>query len=345
MPSPFPGMDPYLEERTLWGSVHHRLISAISDALTPQMTPHFFVGIEERGYIISPEDEGGETIFPAAYLVQHPRAGASITLTAQRAPTEPTIVVALAPVEVRDRYIEIREARGQEVVTTIEVLSPRNKATRSRGRQAFLKKRQTVLTSKTSWIEIDLLRGGERPAEVAGQSDYYALLKRRGPGDQFAVWYVDLYDPPSRALSRRPARPRSRCGRGLCARHLRPPDRLHPATAATSALSGRPGPGRAADSGMARQPDGDTLIVYVPRPGEWSRVSSVRRDQHLGGALTFAEQFELAADVEAHRHEGAHHGLDLLVDAQPFELDAEQLGNPAHTRLALRVGAQTGGEP
>jgi Protein of unknown function (DUF4058) len=195
MPSPFPGMDPYLEERALWGSVHHRLISAISDTLTAQITPHFFVGIEERVYIVDPEDEEGEAIFPDAYLVQHPQPMASTTPAAQRALTEPTIVAALAPVEVRDRYIEIRDARGQEVVTTIEVLSPRNKTPRSRGRQAFLKKRQAVLASKTNWIEIDLLRGGERPAEVAGQSTYVALLKRRGAGEQFAVWYANLRDP------------------------------------------------------------------------------------------------------------------------------------------------------
>lgn len=195
MPSPFPGMDPYLEERTLWGSVHHRLISAMSDALTAQITPHFFVSIEERVYIVSPEDDEGETIFPDAYLVQHPQAEVSPAPAARRTPTEPTIVAALAPVEVRDRYIEVRDARGQEVVTTIEVLSPRNKVPRSRGRQAFLKKRQAVLASKTSWIEVDLLRGGERPAEVAGHSNYYALLKRRGMGDQFAVWYANLRDP------------------------------------------------------------------------------------------------------------------------------------------------------
>jgi Protein of unknown function (DUF4058) len=195
MPSPFPGMDPYLEARALWGSVHHRLISAISDALSALIAPHFFVGIEERVYIVSSEDVEGEVIFPDAYLVQHPQSGAALASASARPLTEPTLVAALAPVEVRDRYIEIRDARGQEVVTTIEVLSPRNKAPNSRGRHAFLKKRQAVLASRTNWIEIDLLRGGERPAEVARQSDYYALLKRRGQGEQFAVWHVDLRDP------------------------------------------------------------------------------------------------------------------------------------------------------
>lgn len=34
MTAPFSGMDPYLEDSFLWGGVHHRLLSAISYALT-----------------------------------------------------------------------------------------------------------------------------------------------------------------------------------------------------------------------------------------------------------------------------------------------------------------------
>ena len=35
MPTPFPGMDPYLEGRQLWRDVHARLIVAVGDALAP----------------------------------------------------------------------------------------------------------------------------------------------------------------------------------------------------------------------------------------------------------------------------------------------------------------------
>lgn len=35
MPAPFPGMDTYLEHPDLWPEVHHRLITAIADALAP----------------------------------------------------------------------------------------------------------------------------------------------------------------------------------------------------------------------------------------------------------------------------------------------------------------------
>ncbi|NEO03945.1 MAG: DUF4058 family protein, partial [Moorea sp. SIO3I7] len=38
-PSPFPGMDPYVEHPSAWPNVHHRLITAIADSLAPQLLP------------------------------------------------------------------------------------------------------------------------------------------------------------------------------------------------------------------------------------------------------------------------------------------------------------------
>jgi hypothetical protein len=96
--------------------------------------------------------------------------------------------------EVRDRYLEIWDAQNRDVVTTIEILSPRNKAPGTPGREAFLRKRAAVMASTAHWIEIDLLRGGERPPEIRGRSEYYALLKRGGSQHPFEVWFSDLRD-------------------------------------------------------------------------------------------------------------------------------------------------------
>lgn len=157
MDSPFPGMDPYLEELSGWPGVHHRLISVLSDALTEQVAPHYTVSIEERVYITDDEPEARQQ---AAH----------------------------------DRFLAIYDRRSRELVTTLEVLSPRNKASGSRGRSAFLAKREAVFSTRTHWIELDLLRAGERPEEVARQSDYYALLRRGDGGGRLSVWYVDLRD-------------------------------------------------------------------------------------------------------------------------------------------------------
>ena len=48
MPSPFPGMDPYVEERSLWPDMHPCLIYNISEALQPQVRPRYVARISER---------------------------------------------------------------------------------------------------------------------------------------------------------------------------------------------------------------------------------------------------------------------------------------------------------
>jgi hypothetical protein len=48
MPSPLPGMDPYLEHPSAWANIHHRLITAIADDLAPQLLPKYQILVEER---------------------------------------------------------------------------------------------------------------------------------------------------------------------------------------------------------------------------------------------------------------------------------------------------------
>jgi len=52
MRSPFPGMNPYLEQKSLWRGFHD--VNAISDTLAPQVDPYFFVEIEEYLFIHEP---------------------------------------------------------------------------------------------------------------------------------------------------------------------------------------------------------------------------------------------------------------------------------------------------
>ena len=56
MPSPFPGMDPYLENPEIWPEVHSRLIVAIADVLAPNLHPNYYAAIEKRTYLNTPED-------------------------------------------------------------------------------------------------------------------------------------------------------------------------------------------------------------------------------------------------------------------------------------------------
>lgn len=204
MAGPFPGMDPYLEEPAEWPDLHSRLITAISDALAARVAPAYIVRIEQRVYIATADDPGRQASAPDIDLVRGPGPGQGATPAAI---STPTLVEPLDDLEIRDRFIEVLDARNRTVVATLEVLSPANKTLGAHGREQFGRKRHAILASAAHWVEIDLLRGGERPPEVAGKSDYYALL-RRGGGGPYEVWYWDLRDPlPTIAVPLLPPHP------------------------------------------------------------------------------------------------------------------------------------------
>lgn len=58
MPSPFPGMDPYLEQPAFWSSFHSRLMVAIADAIEPQLSPEYYVEVETRTYQSDDGEDG-----------------------------------------------------------------------------------------------------------------------------------------------------------------------------------------------------------------------------------------------------------------------------------------------
>ena len=61
MPSPFPGMDPYLER--YWGDVHHNLCTYIRDAIQPQIRPALMARIEER-LVIETDRPAPRSMYP-----------------------------------------------------------------------------------------------------------------------------------------------------------------------------------------------------------------------------------------------------------------------------------------
>jgi len=210
MPSPFPGMDPYLEDPGCWRDVHHRLISLISDRLVPEVRPKYFVEIEERVYIAG--DDGLSPIIPDVYLGRvrpAPRSGPRLPprVVAVQDPTpgaEPAAVAVAATtagldaLEVREARVQIVDRESHRVVTVIEVLSPSNKAAGSEGRASFEAKRREVLASTSHWVEVDLLRGGQgvETREPLPPHDYLIYLSRAGrtPPDALA-WPVRLSQP------------------------------------------------------------------------------------------------------------------------------------------------------
>lgn len=189
MRSPFPGMDPYLEDPGGWPGVHGLLISAIRIELNRRLGPRFYADAGTTVYVVSADDR--RWVFPDVFVVEAREAVSAAAGARIAAPVQVQIRV---PDTVNQAHVMIRDRKSREVVAIVEVLSPINKApSTSQARADFLRKRAETFASRTHWVEIDLLRAGERPPEARNMGDYYALVKRSGSSVADA-WPIGLRD-------------------------------------------------------------------------------------------------------------------------------------------------------
>ena len=201
MASPFPGMDPYLEQPAFWSSFHTRLIVGLADAIAPALRPKYYVEVETRSYLDTPE---GELLIgiPDAIVLSDSQATddksklsftGNTTLALKRPPLPVTLPM---PVETKERYLEIREVSNDKVITVIEILSPANKRS-GRGRDKYEAKRLDVLGSNSHLVEIDLLRAHpslpiNRPHPIL---DYYILVSSANQRPQAQLYPFSIKEP------------------------------------------------------------------------------------------------------------------------------------------------------
>jgi Protein of unknown function (DUF4058) len=194
MPSPFPGMDPYLEDPFFWHQVHSRLIVALANDLGRRLRPKYYAAIETRTYL----EDGAESIFvgiPDTIVFSGKQAATAQNTATLTMPTVmPQKVRLIEPIEVKERYLEIRKVGSHEVVAAIEVLSPKNKI--GEGRRIYLRKRQTILESASHFVEIDLLRVSQpMPLEgMTGKTDYRILVSAAGERPEADLYGFNLPD-------------------------------------------------------------------------------------------------------------------------------------------------------
>jgi len=160
MPSPFPGMDPYLEDPTSWQSFHTTLIVVFQELLNPLIKPKYVARVEDRVYMDEDDPRRTFVSIPDVRIESRKtKHGESQLANAHSsAITAPIRLQGRDPI--RQRRIEILEASSHNVVTLIELLSPSNKRKGAEGRSKFVRKRKEILRSKANWVEIDLLRKG-----------------------------------------------------------------------------------------------------------------------------------------------------------------------------------------
>ena len=198
MPSPFPGMDPWLENPARWPDAHHRLISSISDQLAVPLRPKYVPRVQERVYITDDRDPALRHIIPDVHVGQSGRydTGSSIGSVSgsQTAVAEPIVRKTFFEEEVHEPFLEIVDPADNRVIAVIEVLSPTNKVRNSEGQRKYLQKRHDVMRSAAHLLEIDLLRDGERMVVEPGlpECDYLIHLSRKGTRPRGYLWPILL---------------------------------------------------------------------------------------------------------------------------------------------------------
>ena len=190
--SPFPGMDPYLEQH--WRDVHQRLCTYACDALQPQVRPALVARLEER-LLVETETEQ-RSIYPDVKIVERrPSRLAGTGTEGDIAVVEPMIVRGEAEPAFEGFIQIVDQTSGGKLVTVIEVLSPSNKYP-GEGHKTYKQKQRELAEARVSLVEIDLLRSGEWTVGTQRRrvppSPYRVSVHRGWKGDEYEYWAIYL---------------------------------------------------------------------------------------------------------------------------------------------------------
>jgi len=185
MPSPFPGMDPYLEAH--WRDVHAGLIIYARDALQGVLPGSLRARVEERVLLETPAGLGDHPLYPDIRVVEYGfKRGPDTGGPAAIAVAEP-LEVDTEPEPVTETFLQIIDPEsGNRVVTVIEFLSPANK-TPGPNRELYLRKQREICSSDANLVEIDLNRLGIHTLAFAlmslwsrARTSYMVCVRRTG---------------------------------------------------------------------------------------------------------------------------------------------------------------------
>lgn len=194
MPSPFPGMDPFIESQC-WKGFHHLFISEIQFSLTQKVRPRYGVDVEEEVYLA--RDGRPVRILVQDVAVRHGEGWQESNQGGLAIEAElHTVTLPMAePIEIP--YLVIRRRDNEQTIAVLEV-SPMNKSA-GEGRGQYLVKRNALLRSQAHLVELDLLRQGERlpTIEPHPPGDYFSLVSRveRRPQADVMAWTMDKRMP------------------------------------------------------------------------------------------------------------------------------------------------------
>jgi hypothetical protein len=194
MPSPFPGMDPFIESQR-WKDFHGTIVPVFRELLVPNLRPAYICDVDEYVFLIAETGDVERHVGPDISVVDDEG-----TIDAGRqefvATLEPRLMTLAKLPQTEQKYLRIRSSDDGELVTVIELLSPTNKS-RGEGQQEYLRKRSEYAMSPAHIVEIDLLRGGQRlPFEESlPKADFLVSVARASLRPHAEVYAWRLRDP------------------------------------------------------------------------------------------------------------------------------------------------------
>lgn len=208
MSSPFPGMDPFLERNPIFQELHTQILATAQARLQPQLRPKYVARLErhlsegsvwdmESGLISLERKEPDITV--AATTAAGLEPGSTITLATPTSRAIQDLDADELQLRKQRRIVIYVQSAPRLAVASIELLSPSNKEVGSVGQSRYLEKRASALHGGLHWIEIDLLRGGQRPplaVTLPKKLDYLTYVAQATPtGWNHLVYAWGLRDP------------------------------------------------------------------------------------------------------------------------------------------------------
>src|SRR5271163_4310915 len=160
MPSPFPGMDPYLEDDAFWPVFQHQMVMCLYQTLLPGLVDRYRARVCQRQYV-----------------------------------TEQALFTSVVREEHHEDYIEIRQRSDSRLVTLVDLVSPANK-TSPQGRTAYLDKRREGRSSNANLVEVDLVLQGQPTLEYSRDGlpewDYAVTVTRSTQPERYEIYTATL---------------------------------------------------------------------------------------------------------------------------------------------------------
>jgi hypothetical protein len=205
MPSPFPGMDPYLEKPSVFAGFHDQFIAYLVAAIQPLLPAPYFAKSGQRVWVeladrIREPDVSVAT--PATWRDEAARRGG--TAVAEQVASEPIVVTVerVLSGEFKETFVDVFTAADGDhrLVTSIELLSPSNKNPGEQAGALYREKQQEFLSANVNLVEIDLLRAGDHATLVPRREmlkhckscDYHVCIHRFEARREFLVYPIQL---------------------------------------------------------------------------------------------------------------------------------------------------------